>query len=85
MSWKLFSVGYLIYTNGKKTSTDISLSHLDFCISGWNYKKVVHFTDPEAKCLDGSPPAIYVHQGTEKDKFMIFLQGGGYCQGGTQA
>ena len=50
-----------------------------------NYKKVVHFTDPEAKCLDGSPPAIYVHQGTEKDKFMIFLQGGGYCQGGTQA
>ena len=50
-----------------------------------NYKKVVHFTDPEAKCLDGSPPAIYVHQGTEKDKFMIFLQGGRYCQGGTQA
>lgn len=29
-----------------------------------NYKKLVHFTDPEAKCLDGSPPAIYVHQGT---------------------
>jgi hypothetical protein len=50
-----------------------------------NYKKVVHLTDPEARCLDGSPPAIYVHQGSEKDKFMLFLEGGGFCQGETQA
>lgn len=28
------------------------------------YKKIVHTTDPDARCLDGSPPAIYVHQGT---------------------
>lgn len=49
------------------------------------YKKIVHLTDPEARCLDGSPPAIYVHQGTEKDKFLLFLEGGGFCQGETQA
>lgn len=45
------------------------------------YKKIVHVTDLDAKCLDGTPPAIYVHQGSETDKFLIFLEGGGYCQG----
>ena len=29
-----------------------------------NYKRVIHNTDPEAKCLDGSTPAVYVHQGS---------------------
>ena len=28
-----------------------------------NYKKVVHNYDPEAKCLDGSPGLLYVHEG----------------------
>ena len=45
------------------------------------YKKVIHNTDPNAKCLDGSSPAVYLHQGEEKDKFLIYFQGGGYCQG----
>ena len=27
------------------------------------YKKVIHNTDPKAKCLDGSSPAVYLHQG----------------------
>ena len=27
------------------------------------YQKVIHNTDPEAKCLDGSPGFIYVHEG----------------------
>lgn len=25
------------------------------------YKKVIHNTDPDAKCLDGSPPFLYIH------------------------
>lgn len=25
------------------------------------YKKIVHNTDSEAKCLDGSPGALYIH------------------------
>lgn len=28
------------------------------------FKKVIHNVDPRAKCLDGSPPAIYIHQGS---------------------
>ena len=28
------------------------------------YRKVTHNTDPEAKCLDGSPAALYIHEGT---------------------
>ncbi len=28
------------------------------------YKKIIHNTDPEAKCLDGSPGALYIHEGT---------------------
>ncbi len=42
-------------------------------IDAQKYKKIVHTTDPDAKCLDGSPPALYVHQGTETKKFVIFL------------
>ncbi len=47
------------------------------------YKKVIHNTDPDAKCLDGSSPAIYVHEGGDSDKFLIFFMGGGYCEGKT--
>lgn len=27
------------------------------------YRKVVHSTDPEALCLDGSSPFLYYHEG----------------------
>lgn len=37
------------------------------------YKKVIHNTDPNAKCLDGSDPAVYFHQGREKNKFLIYF------------
>jgi hypothetical protein len=47
------------------------------------YKKVIHNTDPDAKCLDGSSPAIYVHEGGDSDKFLLFFMGGGYCEGKT--
>jgi hypothetical protein len=25
------------------------------------YQKIIHNTDPEAKCLDGTPGALYLH------------------------
>ena len=28
------------------------------------FKKVIHKTDPKAKCLDGSDPALYIHSGS---------------------
>jgi hypothetical protein len=45
------------------------------------YKKIIHNTDPKAKCLDGSSPAVYFHQGAEKNKFLIYFMGGGFCEG----
>jgi hypothetical protein len=48
-----------------------------------NYRKVIHTTDPEAKCLDGSPPLLYISEGPVKDKFILYFVGGGYCAGLT--
>lgn len=47
------------------------------------YKLVIHNTDPEAKCLDGSSPALYVHEGGDFKKIMVFFEGGAFCQGLT--
>lgn len=37
--------------------------------------------DPEAKCLDGSPGAYYVLDGSgvNKTKFVVYFEGGGWC------
>jgi hypothetical protein len=45
------------------------------------YRKIIHNSDPKAKCLDGSSPAIYLHEGGDKKNFLIFFNGGGYCAG----
>lgn len=45
------------------------------------YKKIIHTTDPDALCLDGTPPLLYLHEGAEKTKFLIFFVGGGVCTG----
>ena len=39
-----------------------------------------------ASCLDGTPPAIYIHEGSgaNADKFLIYMQGGGACSGLTR-
>ena len=47
------------------------------------FKKIIHNTDPKAKCVDGSSPAIYLHQGNEPNNFIIFFVGGGACFGGN--
>ena len=43
------------------------------------YKKITHNTDPNARCLDGSPAFIYVHEGGLEDHIMLFFLGGGIC------
>jgi hypothetical protein len=47
------------------------------------YRKVVHNTDPEARCLDGSPSFLYVHEGGDLKNILIFFLGGGLCGGAT--
>lgn len=46
-----------------------------------NYVKVVHNTDPEAKCLDGSPAMVYVHEGTDNKNILLHFLGGAACLG----
>lgn len=47
------------------------------------YKRIIHQTDPNAKCLDGSDPIIYLHEGSDKTRFLIYFVGGGLCSGLT--
>ena len=48
-----------------------------------DYKLVIHNSDSMAKCLDGTSPALYLHEGGDKQKFVVFFVGGGYCEGET--
>jgi len=45
------------------------------------YKKVIHNTDPNAKCLDGSSPMIYLHEGGDTKNIIFYMIGGGACIG----
>ena len=45
------------------------------------YQLVLHSHDRGAACLDGSPAGMYIHEGSglNKDKFLIYFSGGGFC------
>lgn len=49
------------------------LLHIILTTSSGNYKKIIHNSDPEAKCLDGSPGLLYVHEGGDPAKILIFF------------
>lgn len=57
------------------------LTFFFFAHSQATYKKVLNTIDPNAKCLDGSPPFFYFHQGSQPKNFLIFFIGGGICSG----
>lgn len=38
-----------------------------------NFELFKHSDNPAAKCLDGSPAALYFQLGTETDKFVIYF------------
>lgn len=42
------------------------------------YNKVIHNIDPEARCLDGSLPAIYLHEADPKN-ILFYMIGGASC------
>ena len=45
------------------------------------YELKVNTLDPQAKCLDGSSPALLVHQGTTPKNILIFAIGNTSCAG----
>lgn len=51
------------------------------------YNLVLHPQDQGAACLDGSPPGLYIHEGTgaNKNKFMMYFDSGGFCGAGSLA
>ena len=51
--------------------------------SSQNYHKLNYPTNPEAKCLDGTSPALYIHEGSQTNKIFIYFFGGGFCQGNS--
>ena len=57
----------------------VCLNSIQYFKGETNYKKIVHNFDPEAKCLDWTPGLLYVHEGGDPKKFLIFFQGGGLC------
>jgi hypothetical protein len=42
------------------------------------YTKITHNIDDNAKCLDGSSPAIYLHEANPKN-ILFYMEGGGVC------
>lgn len=51
------------------------------------YTLVLHSQERGAACLDGSPAGLYYHKGSgaNKNKFMIYFDSGGFCEGFTVA
>lgn len=50
------------------------------CSSIYNLFK--HPQDTNAKCIDGSPSALYIYEG-ETDKILLYFEGGGMCFGSS--
>jgi hypothetical protein len=59
----------------------LSLLLVTVVFSADNFTKVIHNTDPNAKCLDGSSPMIYLHEGGDTKNILFHLIGGGACLG----
>lgn len=53
--------------------------------SASNYTLVLHSQERGASCLDGTPTGLYYHigSGANKNKFMLYFDSGGYCDGFT--
>ena len=61
--------------------TTLIILLLVFSTSCANYTRILQSTERGAACLDGSPPAMYIHEGVgaNADKFLVYFQGGGFC------
>jgi hypothetical protein len=58
-NYKKMNIFYLNIMNKDLSFILIFFALLTLCSS--TFKKVIHNTDPEAKCLDGTPGLIFVN------------------------
>jgi hypothetical protein len=51
------------------------------------YTLVLHSQERGAACLDGTPTGLYYHlgSGANKNKYMIYFNSGGFCEGFSMA
>ena len=51
------------------------------------YTLVLHSQERGAACLDGTPTGLYYHlgSGANRNKYMIYFNSGGFCEGLTVA
>lgn len=58
-----------------------------FTVQASIMNRVVLSAKGDALCLDGTPGAYYIGEGTgaNKNKFVIYFEGGGWCGGTTLA
>lgn len=47
------------------------------------YELHLHPVESGASCLDGTPSGVYVSQGDETSKILLFFEGGGLCGGSS--
>jgi len=61
------------------------LAYLNLAKAEGMYTLVLHSYERGASCLDGSPAGLYYHEGSgkNKNKFMIYFNSGGFCEGLT--
>lgn len=62
------------------------LSIINLIHSNSEFHLYKHPSSSSAKCLDGSPAALYFSPATEtsnKDKFIILFEGGSSCMGSS--
>jgi len=61
------------------------LAYLNLTNAEGMYTLALHSYERGASCLDGSPAGLYYHEGSgkNKNKFMIYFNSGGFCEGLT--
>lgn len=63
--------------------TTVFLLLIALTLSSEVYQRLENNIDPEAKCLDGSTPKVFVHQGSAPDRILIYLFGNTSCMTGN--
>ena len=80
---KLNKILRLLYLMNKYLSVVLCLLVVYATAIPKYYHKVVHKTDPDAKCLDGTPAFLYINEGGDTKNIMIYFLGGGMCGDST--
>lgn len=74
MIFGMFLIFLLLFFIGMKVIVGILMvvGFMGDFVAGQNYQLHKHVDKPEAKCIDGSPSALYISEGLP-DKILIYF------------